>query len=172
MSDLEKPKLLLNLYSSLTQIESQLDSILATSERFIKAEVQSQEDTDTYLRLTQAIAHDLNCLRVATMNAKAAYRQYRQLCLPLSNSPHPDLNREGRIRTVRYAIAVQPWENGYHGYCFDLPECTATGETIESVKQQLGRTLASSLNRMVNNGEAIPLPLTIIDDVEVKMSRS
>ena len=174
--ELKKQKLLLDLYNSLKQIESQLDAIPTQFRPLVEARTQSLEDCDTYLRQTQPLVNSLSYLRILMMNAKDSLQQYRQVCSMGSDSSDSNLDRDSltkiTTKTIRYVVVIKPSGDSYCGYCIDLPECRAKGETVEQVRQQLTRVVTSRLNRMVNDGKSIPQPKTIVDYIEIKMPKS
>ena len=178
MSDLElkKQKLLLDLYNSLKQIESQLDAIPSQFKPLVEALAQSLEDSDTYLRQTQPLVNSLSYLRILMMNARDSLQQYCRVCSVGPNSFDSNLDRDSptkiTTKTVRYVIVIKPSGDSYCGYCIDLPECRAKGKTLEQVRQQLTQALTLRLNRMVNDGKSIPQSKTIVDYIEMKMPES
>ena len=174
--ELKKQKLLLDLYNSLKQIESQLDAIPTQFKPLFEAPAQSKHEPDTYLRQTQPLVNSLSYLRIVIMNAFDSLQQYRRVCSMGSNSSDSNLNRDSPIKitteTVRYVFVIKPSGDSYCGYCTDLPECRAKGETVEQVREQLTQALTLRLNRMVNDGKSIPQPKTIVDYAEIKVPES
>ena len=178
MSDLKlkKQKLLLDLYNSLKQIESQLDAIPNQFKPLSEALAQSLEDSDAYLRQTQPLVNSLSYLRILMMNARDSLQQYCRVCSVGPNSFDSNLDRDSptkiTTKTVRYVIVIKPSGDSYCGYCIDLPECRARGETLEQVRQQLTRVLTSRLNQTIDNDRSLPQTQTIIDYAEIKVPES
>ncbi len=72
-----------------------------------------------------------------------------------------------RVTAVRYAIVIEQAAENYSAYVPDLPGCVATGATLEEVERQIREAIEFHLDGMRQDGEAIPLPSSRVDYVEV-----
>ena len=79
---------------------------------------------------------------------------------------------EAETITLRYAIEIEHFDTNYSAYCLDFPNCVAAGDTAELAKKELARKLTQRLNLMVESGEEIPLPQTIIDWIDLDVPTS
>jgi predicted RNase H-like HicB family nuclease len=68
---------------------------------------------------------------------------------------------------MRYAIVIEKSERNYSAYVPDLPGCVATGATPDEVKSEIRDAIELHLEGMREDGEAIPLPTSRVDVVEV-----
>ena len=68
---------------------------------------------------------------------------------------------------MRYAIVLEKGERNYSAYVPDLPGCVATGATLDDVKSEIRNAIELHLEGMREDGEAIPLPSSRVDVVEV-----
>ena len=68
---------------------------------------------------------------------------------------------------MRYAIVIEKGERNYSAYVPDLPGCVATGATPDEVKSEIRDAIELHLEGMREDGEAIPLPTSRVDVVEV-----
>jgi predicted RNA binding protein YcfA (HicA-like mRNA interferase family)/predicted RNase H-like HicB family nuclease len=69
--------------------------------------------------------------------------------------------------TMRYAIVIEKGERNYSAYVPDLPGCVATGKTVDEVKSEIRDAIAFHLEGMQEDGEAIPMPTSRVDEVDV-----
>ena len=68
---------------------------------------------------------------------------------------------------MRYAIVIEQAGDNYSAYVPDLPGCVATGGTVEEVELQIREAIEFHMEGMRQDGEAIPLPSSRVDYVEV-----
>ena len=68
---------------------------------------------------------------------------------------------------MHYAIVIEKGERNYSAYVPDLPGCVATGATLDEVKSEIRDAIELHLEGMREDGEAIPLPTSRVDVVEV-----
>jgi len=68
---------------------------------------------------------------------------------------------------MRYAIVIEQAGDNYSAYVPDLPGCVATGGTVEEVERQIREAIEFHMEGMRQDGEAIPLPSSRVDYVEV-----
>ena len=66
-----------------------------------------------------------------------------------------------------YAIVIEKGERNYSAYVPDLPGCVATGATLDEVKSKIRDAIEFHLEGMREDGEAIPLPTSRVDVIEV-----
>lgn len=68
---------------------------------------------------------------------------------------------------VRYAIVIEQTDENYSAYVLDLPGCVATGATVAEVEQLIREAIEFHLEGMRLDGQAVPLPSSRVDYVEV-----
>ncbi|HLH30393.1 MAG TPA: type II toxin-antitoxin system HicB family antitoxin [Terriglobia bacterium] len=68
---------------------------------------------------------------------------------------------------MRYGIVIERGERNCSAYVPDLPGCVATGPTIEETKKRLRTAIELHLKGMREDGDAIPEPRTVCDNIEV-----
>jgi predicted RNase H-like HicB family nuclease len=68
---------------------------------------------------------------------------------------------------MRYAIVIEQAGENYSAYVLDLPGCVATGGTVEEVERLIREAIEFHMEGMRKDGEAIPLPSSRVDYVEV-----
>lgn len=68
---------------------------------------------------------------------------------------------------MRYAIVVEKTENNYSAYVPDLPGCVATGQTVEETENEIRKAIAFHIEGLREDGLAIPLPVSIVEYLEV-----
>ncbi len=68
---------------------------------------------------------------------------------------------------MRYAIVIERVGDSYSAYVPDLPGCVATGESIETVEQQIGEAIAFHLDGLREDGLPLPPPSSQVDYVEI-----
>ena len=68
---------------------------------------------------------------------------------------------------VRYAIVIEQTDENYSAYVLDLPGCVATGATVAEVEQLIREAIEFHLQGMRLDGQAVPLPSSRVDYVEV-----
>jgi predicted RNase H-like HicB family nuclease len=68
---------------------------------------------------------------------------------------------------MRYAVVIEKAGSGYSGYVPDLPGCVAAGGTVAKVKAALADVIPFHLDGLRAGGEAVPLPESLAEWVEV-----
>lgn len=68
---------------------------------------------------------------------------------------------------MRYAIVIEQAGDNFSAYVPDLPGCVATGGTVEEVERLIRQAIEFHMEGMRGDGEAIPLPSSRVDYVEV-----
>lgn len=70
---------------------------------------------------------------------------------------------------MRYAIVIEKAARNYSAYVPDVPGCIATGKAVQEAVDRLCEALAMHFEDMVEGGEHIPDPKTIVDHVDVAL---
>jgi predicted RNase H-like HicB family nuclease len=70
-------------------------------------------------------------------------------------------------KPMKYAVIIESGPRNYSAYVPDLPGCVATGHTIEEVRENIRGAIAFHLRGMAEDGDPIPEPTCIGDNVEV-----
>jgi predicted RNase H-like HicB family nuclease len=68
---------------------------------------------------------------------------------------------------MRYAIVIEKAKGNYSAYVPDLPECVATGGTIEEVESPIREAIEFHLDGMREDGTPIPPPASRVDYVDI-----
>jgi predicted RNase H-like HicB family nuclease len=68
---------------------------------------------------------------------------------------------------MRYAVVIEKAGAGYSGYVPDLPGCVAAGASVASVRAALAEVIPFHLDGLREGGEAVPLPESLAEWVEV-----
>jgi predicted RNase H-like HicB family nuclease len=68
---------------------------------------------------------------------------------------------------MKYAVIIESGPRNYSAYVPDLPGCVATGHTIEETRQNIRDAIAFHLRGMAEDGDPIPEPTCIADNVDV-----
>ena len=68
---------------------------------------------------------------------------------------------------VRYGVVIERGDRNCSAYVPDLPGCVATGETVEETKSRIRQAIELHLKGMREDGDVIPEPRTVCDNVEV-----
>ena len=71
------------------------------------------------------------------------------------------------MKSVRYGIVIEKGGRNCSAYVPDLPGCIATGATVEETKERIKEAIELHLKGMREDGDAIPEPRTVCDNVEV-----
>ncbi len=67
---------------------------------------------------------------------------------------------------MRYAMIIEKGERNYSAYLPDLPDCIATGTTLDEVKQRMKEAVELHLRGMREDGLPIPEPTSLVEYVE------
>jgi predicted RNase H-like HicB family nuclease len=67
---------------------------------------------------------------------------------------------------MRYAVVLEKAKRNYSAYVPDLPGCVATGKTVQETLSAIREAIEFHLEGLVEDGEAIPDPSTLVDYVE------
>ena len=68
---------------------------------------------------------------------------------------------------MRYAVVIEKAGSGYSGYVPDLPGCVAAGASVASVRAALAEVIPFHLDGLRQGGQAVPLPESAVEWVEV-----
>ncbi len=68
---------------------------------------------------------------------------------------------------MRYGIVIEKANGNYSAYVPDLPGCIATGATVEDTKERIKEAVQLHLEGLREDGDRIPIPITVCDSVEV-----
>ena len=71
------------------------------------------------------------------------------------------------MRSVRYGVVIEKGDRNFSAYVPDLPGCIATGMTVEETKKRITKAIELHLRGMREDGDVIPEPRTVCDNVEV-----
>ena len=70
---------------------------------------------------------------------------------------------------MQYAIVIEKAPRNYSAYLPDVPGCVATGRTVQQTINRLREALAMHFQDMVERGEQLPDPETIVDHIDVAL---
>ena len=68
---------------------------------------------------------------------------------------------------MRYAIVIEKADSNDSAYVPDLPECVATGATIEEVEAQIREAIAFHLEGLREDGLPVPAPASRVEYVDI-----
>ena len=68
---------------------------------------------------------------------------------------------------MQYAVVFEKGTNNWSAYVPDLPGCVATGSSVAEVEEAIREAIEMHLNGMREDGEAIPLPSSQVEYVDV-----
>lgn len=68
---------------------------------------------------------------------------------------------------MRYAVVLEKAKRNYSAYVPDLPGCVATGKTVQEALSAIHTAIELHLEGLVEDGDPIPDPATLVDYVEV-----
>ena len=68
---------------------------------------------------------------------------------------------------MKYAVIYERTGTGYSAYVPDLPGCIATGRTFELTRKRMEKAMEMHLSAMRADGDPIPEPTTMADQIEV-----
>jgi len=67
----------------------------------------------------------------------------------------------------RYTVFFEPTATGYSAHVPDLPGCIAAAATLEETRQLIKEAIEFHIEGLRLNGEAVPEPTTLIEQIEV-----
>lgn len=71
--------------------------------------------------------------------------------------------------TCSYAVVIEKSRTGYSAYVPDLPGCVATGRSVKDVERLIGEGMDFHIEGMIEDGDSIPEPTTLVEMVEVRV---
>jgi len=70
---------------------------------------------------------------------------------------------------MQYAVVIEKSPRNYSAYLPDVPGCVASGKTVQQTIDRLREALAMHFRDMVERGEQLPDPETIVDHIDVAL---
>ena len=67
----------------------------------------------------------------------------------------------------KYTVFIEPTETGFSAYVPDLPGCIAAAATLSETRQLIKEAMEFHIEGMRINGEAVPEPTRLVEQVEV-----
>ena len=68
---------------------------------------------------------------------------------------------------MRYAIVIEKAQGNYSAYVPDLPECVATGATIDEVETEIREAIAFHVEGLREDGLPVPPGASQVEYVDV-----
>jgi predicted RNase H-like HicB family nuclease len=68
---------------------------------------------------------------------------------------------------MRYAVVIEKAGAGYSGYVPDLPGCVAAASSVAGVRAALAEVIPFHLDGLREGGQAVPMPESAVEWVEV-----
>ena len=68
-----------------------------------------------------------------------------------------------------YTVFIEPTATGYSAYVPDLPGCVAAASTLEDTRQLIKEAIEFHIEGMRINGEEVPEPTRLVEQVEVSL---
>jgi predicted RNase H-like HicB family nuclease len=68
---------------------------------------------------------------------------------------------------TKFTVFFEPTGTGYSAYVPDLPGCVAAAATLEATRQLIKEAIEFHIEGMRMNGDAVPEPTHIVEQVEV-----
>ena len=104
--------------------------------------------------------------------ARGSHRQFKHPSKPgrvMVPGKQGDDLAPGTVNSIfmGYAIVIEKAANNYSAYVPDLPDCIATGETIEEVEREIREAIEFHLDGMREDGEPIPPPTSQVEYVDI-----
>jgi predicted RNase H-like HicB family nuclease len=66
-----------------------------------------------------------------------------------------------------YTVFIEPTANGYSAYVPDLPGCVAAASSLDETRQLIKEAIEFHIEGMRMNGDPVPEPTRLIEQVEV-----
>jgi predicted RNase H-like HicB family nuclease len=67
----------------------------------------------------------------------------------------------------KYTVFFESTPTGYSAHVPDLPGCVAAGFTLEETRQLIREAIEFHVEGMRMNGDAVPAPTSLIEEIEV-----
>ena len=71
---------------------------------------------------------------------------------------------------IKYAVVFERSEDGYAAFVPDLPGCITVGDTLAEAESNIREAITGHLAVMKDHGEAIPLPTTLAEYIEIPIA--
>ncbi len=78
-------------------------------------------------------------------------------------------NPSSRPKNMKYVVIYEKTNTGYSCYAPDLPGCVAAGDDLAETKALMERAIEMHLVGMREDGDAIPIPTTAVEYLEVSI---
>ncbi len=72
----------------------------------------------------------------------------------------------------RFLIILEKGRENYGAYSPDLPGCTAVGDTVEEVEQNMQKAIEMHLQGMIEDHETIPTPHSTARYLDITLPNS
>ena len=67
----------------------------------------------------------------------------------------------------KYAVFFEPTATGFSAHVPDLPGCVAAASTLEETRRLMREAIEFHIEGMQINGDAVPQPTPLIEQIEV-----
>jgi predicted RNase H-like HicB family nuclease len=67
----------------------------------------------------------------------------------------------------KYTVFIEPTATGYSAYVPDLPGCIAAAATLDETRQLMKEAIEFHIEGMRMNGEQVPEPTRLVEQIEV-----
>lgn len=74
------------------------------------------------------------------------------------------------MQTRRYLVIIEGTEGSYSAYAPDVPGCVAAGQTRDEVERLMQQALEFHIERMAEDGDAIPDSHSVSVEVPVRLN--
>jgi predicted RNase H-like HicB family nuclease len=68
---------------------------------------------------------------------------------------------------MRYAVVIEKASKNYSAYLPDVPGCISTGKSVAQTLSNLREAMAMHFQGLIEDGESIPDPSTLVDYLDV-----
>jgi len=98
-------------------------------------------------------------------------RRLQQYPAPRRRSPgraqqHLEASRMEGSKGMKYLVVVEKAGGNYSAYVPDLPDCVATGATVEETQRNIREAIATHIEGLRKDGLPVPEPQTQAEFVE------
>jgi predicted RNase H-like HicB family nuclease len=67
---------------------------------------------------------------------------------------------------MRYAVVIEKADGNFSAYVPDLPNCVATGATLQEVEQEIRDAIRFHIDGLTADGLPVPQPTSLAEYVE------
>ena len=112
-----------------------------------------------------------NAREPSAVSASDQIRHCHHRRAPVSRlgSKDSDVYTAGRAEMSTYTVFIEPTPTGYSAYVPDLPGCVAAASSLEETRQLIKEAIEFHIEGMRMNGEVIPEPTRLVEQVEVSV---